>query len=163
MVFLRTFDGLTQVDVRADADGAARLGLPTQPNTVAPVGDGRAALWLGPDEWLVIDPSAQPRDLETALRGAADGAFVTTVDVSDNRLCFELSGAGARDVLQAGCPIDLDPPAFGPARCAQTLLARASVVVWQTDDAPTYRLLVRPSFAPYLERWLEETIAAGVA
>jgi sarcosine oxidase subunit gamma len=58
--------------------------------------------------------------------------------------------------LAFGCSLDLEAPSFRPGRCAQTLLARAGVIVWQTDDAPTYRLLVRPSFVAYVLAWLDD-------
>ena len=51
---------LTQVNVRAASAVAERVGealgvaLPLDPNTVHTRGE-RSALWLGPDEWLVID------------------------------------------------------------------------------------------------------------
>jgi sarcosine oxidase gamma subunit len=32
------------------------------------------------------------------------------------------------------------------------------VLLQQVDDTPTYQLLVRPSFADYVERWLFEGI-----
>lgn len=147
-----------QVDLRVDpVDPAAnRIGellgtpLPVVPNT-----GSEAVLWLGPDQWLVFGASEQ--ELRTAL-GDTPGSVV---DVSANRVVFELSGPGARDVLEQGCAIDLHPRAFGPGRCAQTLLARANVVLHQVDDVPTYRLLVRPSFAGYLRLWLRDALPAA--
>ncbi len=46
---------LAQVDLRADPALASRLpfALPLEPN-VWTAGGGREALWLGPDEWLVV-------------------------------------------------------------------------------------------------------------
>jgi sarcosine oxidase subunit gamma len=35
-----------------------------------------------------------------------------------------------------------------------TQVGPVPVVLWQTDDVPTYRLLPRSSFADYLARWL---------
>ena len=147
-----------QVDLRVDpVDPAAnRIGellgspLPVVPNT-----GSEAVLWLGPDQWLVFGASEQQ------LRAALGDTTGSVVDVSANRVVFELSGPGARELLEQGCAIDLHPRAFGPGRCAQTLLARANVVLHQVDDAPTYRLLVRPSFAGYLRRWLRDALPAA--
>jgi sarcosine oxidase subunit gamma len=47
-----------------------------------------------------------------------------------------------------------------PGSCAQTLVARANVLLQQMDDAPTYRLFVRPSFAAYLAAWLADARSA---
>ena len=57
-------------------------------------------------------------------------------DVSAQRTTLELSAPGARDVLAQGCSLDLHPRAFGPGDCAQTLLARAAVILHQTELDP---------------------------
>jgi sarcosine oxidase subunit gamma len=87
----------------------------------------------------------------------------SVVDVSAARTTLELAGPRARDVLEHGCALDLHPRAFGPGQCAQTLLAKANVVLHQVDDAPTYRLLVRPSFARYLVAWLLDAMTESTA
>lgn len=145
-----------QLDVRVDEAGAAAVGdalgapLPLEPNTLS----GRA-LWLGPDEWLVVSEEEPPGPLEAAL-AALPG--VTVVDLSANRRALELRGPEAADVLAGGCALDLHPRAFGPGRCAQTLLAGVPVILWQVD-VDVYRVLVRPSFAPYLAAWLADATA----
>jgi sarcosine oxidase subunit gamma len=161
---------LPQVDVRFDASDAAlveRLATattarpPRTPNTVAAADDGEGHwLWLGPDEWLIVGPeggaAAVGPAIETALREAAGEAFLTTVDVSANRIGLEVAGPDARALLAFGCALDLDHPASGAGRCAQTMVARAGVILWAVDELPTYRLLVRPSFVAYLQAWLED-------
>ncbi len=92
------------------------------------------------------------------MRHALGEDHGAVVDVSAQRTALRLSGPCAREVLQHGCPIDLHPRAFGPGRCAQTLLARAQVVLYQTDEAPTYLILVRASFAEYLAEWLMDAM-----
>ena len=57
-----------------------------------------------------------------------------------------------KELLAKGCPLDLDPPAWGVGSCAQTLLARAQVILHERRS--TTGLLVRPSFADYLLDWL---------
>ncbi len=168
---LRELPFRAHVDIRLDpADVTARTAvesvvgeLPLAPNTVNG-GPDAAVLWLGPDEWLVFGPADGAHALEAQLVTATDGLGVSIVDVSANRTTLELSGLGAREILESGCPLDLDPRAFGPGQCAQTLLARANVVLWQTSDRPdpVYRLLVRPSFAAYVAAWIEDA-AEGVA
>ena len=137
---------------------AAALGvaLPVVANTASGDPDGRHALWLGPDEWLVLGPAGDAPAIEAAVRGAAEDSFVVTVDVSANRVAFELAGPDARELLESGCPIDLHPRAFAAGSCAQTLLARANILLHQVSDEPRYRVWIRPSFARYLAAWLDD-------
>lgn len=165
---IREVPFLAQLDLRVDpADAAARAAiesvigpLPLAPNTFH--GSANASvLWLGPDEWLVVGPPGGEAALEAQLREAlgALGPAVAIVDVSANRTTIELSGPAARDMLEQGCPLDLERD-VRPGSCAQTLVARANVIVAQIDDAPTYRLFVRPSFAAYLAAWLADARSA---
>jgi heterotetrameric sarcosine oxidase gamma subunit len=129
-------------EVELDAQVSVRGEPPMAPNSV--VGD---AVWLGPDEWLVLGG----REQDHADQPAA-------VDVSANRTCLELSGEGAADVLARGCALDLHPSVFPPGRCAQTLVARTQVILYRPEEH-TFRLLVRPSFAEYLRAWLRDAMA----
>ena len=126
---------------------AIGLALPVTPNTTT--GDGGiTALWLGPDEWLVL--------------GGCESNYpevAATVDVSANRVCFELAGEDVEDVLAQGCSLDLHPALFSPGRCAQTVLAKAQVILHRTEPE-TFRIFVRPSFAPYLRSWLEDALTS---
>jgi sarcosine oxidase, subunit gamma len=140
MAALRELELPPQVAVRGDPPP----GFPVEPNTTARFGD-RLVFWLGPDEWLVL--------------GGAESDYpdaAAAVDVSASRVAFELSGPGAAEVLAQGCSLDLD--ALDPCGCAQTLLARAQVLLHRAD-AETFRILVRPSFAGYLRAWLEDATA----
>lgn len=150
---------LAQVSLRVDPSGAAAraveqaLGLtlpaPTSASGVDTAAGARAALWLGPDEWLLVGPADTAANLLDAARPAR-----SAVDVSANRTTVEVRGRLARDLLEKGVALDLHPRSFHAGHVAVTLLARAPVVLWQTEDAPAYRLLVRGSFAGYLADWL---------
>lgn len=138
---------------------ATGLGLPTTANTVATAGD-LAALWLAPDEWLIVGPAdAATAGREAALAGtlrvALAGQHVAVTDVSEARTIIAVSGPRARDLLAKGTSIDLHPREFGPGRCAQTGLASTNVILRQIDDRPGYEIHVLDSFADYLWSWLE--------
>ena len=156
---------LTQLTVRvtpgtpAAAAAARALGapLPLAPNTTS-AGESVDVLWMGPDEWLVVAPPGTQRHRE-ALKRALGADHATVVDVSAQRTAIDLAGANARDVLLKGCALDLHPRAFSVGRCAQTLLARAQVILHARTDEPAYRVFVRASFAGYLAEWLLD--AAG--
>jgi sarcosine oxidase subunit gamma len=153
---------LAQVNVRLDAKGAAAdavglaldLQLPLEPNTVVRNGE-LTALWLGPDEWLLVGPPGIQRELERRIRAAAGDEPVSVTDVSAQRTTLLVTGPRARDLLAHGCPLDLHPRVFGPGRCAQTTLARTQVVLVARDDPRAgFWVLVRSSFAGYLTDWL---------
>ena len=132
---------------------------PTEPNTAIVSDDGtRHVLWLGPDEWLVVaEPGTAPA-LEGVIRAAIGDARGAVVDVSANRTTLSVSGPRARALLAFGCSLDLDERRFKPGMCAQTLLARANVIIVPVGPAvePAFRVLVRPSFAAYLAAWLTD-------
>ncbi|GEC10164.1 sarcosine oxidase subunit gamma [Streptomyces spinoverrucosus] len=153
---------LAQLNVRMDAKGAAAeavglaldLQLPLQPNTVVRAGE-LTALWLGPDEWLLVGPPGSERDLESRIRQAAGDEFVSVIDVSAQRTTLLVTGPRAHDLLAHGCSLDLHPRAFGPGRCAQTTLGRTQVVLVARDDPRAgFWVLVRSTFAGYLADWL---------
>ncbi|MDO0930535.1 sarcosine oxidase subunit gamma family protein [Streptomyces sp. DG2A-72] len=117
-----------------------------------------AVVWLGPDEWLVLS-QADATALAAELTEALGGDPGSVVDVSANRTTLELTGPAARQVLEKGCPLDLHPRVFGPGRAVSTTVGPVAVLLWQVDDAPTYRLFPRSSFADYLARWLIDAMS----
>ena len=131
---------LAQVDVRAAPD-LVPFAAPAE-NAVSAWND-RDVLWLGPDEWLVVaEPEAGPaisRELEDAL----SGHHRSILDVSANRIVFEL--IDGLEALSSGCGLDLHPTRWRPEMCAQTLFGGAQVILHQRDERTT-RVFVRPSF-----------------
>jgi sarcosine oxidase, subunit gamma len=158
---LTTVPFLAQVDLRLDAAHVRRAPypLPIEPNTAWEEG-GRAALWLGPDEWLVLSPPMAGPEIVAELEQALAGLHRSIVDVSANRVALELSGPARFDLLSTGCPIDLHHRAWSPGMCAQTLFGRAQVILHERAD--TTGILVRPSFADYVIDRLLGAAAAGV-
>ena len=137
------------------AESVLGLALPTKPNTTAESGD-LLALWLGPDEWLIVTLPDARTALAASLESALDGIHAAVTDVTGGQTVISVTGPNARDVLAKGCPLDLHPSAFRPGDCAQTLLAKANVTLRCVDDAPSYELIVRRSFADYAALWLQD-------
>ena len=163
---IRELAFVSQLNLRVDPkddDAVQRItaalgfALPVTPNEVGARGD-RRALWLGPDEWLVVGPDGQQAAVEQELRNGLNGAFGSVTDVSANRTLLEIRGAKARAGLAHGIAIDLDPRSFGPIRCAQTLLAKAQVII-ECRDKSGLILYVRASFATYAADWLLDAVA----
>lgn len=141
----------------AAVSGVLGLGLPTRPGVAA--ADGLAALWLGPNEWLVVGGVDREADLAARLGDALAGHHAAVTNVTDNWTVFALSGPKALDVLSKGCPLDLHRRAFPAGSVAQSVVCHADVILHRLDDAdgaPRLRVYVRRSFAQYLWDWLAD-------
>ena len=137
--------------VRA-VEQALGQSLPVEPNTISA---GRHQVcWLGPDEWLVVTPVATAAELAGQLEQALSSTHASVNDVSGGQIALMLRGAKCRELLARGCTLDLHPREFQVGDCAQSGLARASILIALVDDAPTFMLVVRRSFSDYLCRWL---------
>ncbi len=138
------------------AESVLGFGLPTKPNTVAAKGE-LLALWLGPDEWHVVTLPAAQTPLLDSLETALNGTHFAVTDVTGGQTVITVSGPRAHDVLAKGCPLDLHPTVFKPADCAQTLVAKANVIIHCADNSPpSFELIVRRSFAEYTALWLND-------
>ncbi len=124
--------------------------LPTVACRAETAGD-RAALWLGPDEWLLL---ANEID-ETALQSALQDRPAALVDVSDRTLFYKLSGPLAARTLNCGCPLDLDLAHFPVGMCTRTVLEKAEIILWRTGPEE-FQIGVWRSFAAYARGLLEE-------
>ncbi len=150
------FDG-ADTALASALEGALGFALPAKPNTSAVAG-GVTALWLGPDEWLVVTAEGREARVAAALRQALAGAGAVT-EVGDARTVIALAGPRAREVLMKGCSLDLHASVFTPGRCAQSAVARAQAILHLVDKRPEFELYVQRSFAEYLWRWLEDAAA----
>jgi sarcosine oxidase, subunit gamma len=148
--------------LRGGPEAAARVGSafgaapPLEPLRSATEGQ-RSALWMGPDEWLLIAEDA-PAALGSALEAALTSIPHALVDVSHRQSAIELSGRGAARLLNAGVPLDLDPSAFLVGMVARTLLTKAEIVLWRRETE-MFRVEFSRSFGPYVIAIL--TQAAG--
>ncbi|KQV66199.1 sarcosine oxidase subunit gamma [Rhizobium sp. Root1220] len=146
----------TRVALRAPAESLAALSaslgvkVPNAPKTSGR-SQGRAALWLGPDEWLIIDESGA--DLMSGLANA--GVAHSATDVSHRNVAIIVSGPGAENTISAGCPQDLSLEAFPVGACSRTLFGKAEIVVLRTEE-DTFRVECWRSFADFVFGLLAE-------
>jgi sarcosine oxidase subunit gamma len=124
--------------------------LPETACRAATAGD-RAALWLGPDEWLLIAP--EPDDVAERFAGLA-GLPHALVGVGHRNTGLEIAGPEAATVLASGCPLDLDIEAFPVGMCTRTVLGKAEIVLWRTAPE-TFRIEVWRSFTAYVWQFLD--------
>jgi sarcosine oxidase, subunit gamma len=127
------------------------------PSRLGPAGEGvgRAALWLGPDEWLMIAEGADAAPLGEMLESVLDGTAHSLVDISHRQIGLIASGPAAARVLNDGCPLDLDLGAFPIGMAARTLFDKAEIVLWRRA-ATTFHIEAWRSFAPHVAALLAE-------
>ena len=116
---------------------------------------GRAALWLGPDEWLLIADGADAPNIGETLESVLEGTAHSLVDVSHRQIGLVASGPAAARVLNAGCPLDLSLNAFPVGFATRTLFDKVEIVLWRRAEA-TFHIEVWRSFAPWLAVSLAE-------
>jgi len=150
----------TRFIVRGGEKAIAALGpafgvaLPRAACRAETVGE-RSALWLGPDEWLLIAPEGEAADLAAIMARALKGEAASIVEISDRQVAIAAIGQKAAEAINAFNPLDLDLTAFPVGRCTRTVFAKAEIVLWRTG-ADEFRIEVWRSFAPYVLGCLEE-------
>jgi sarcosine oxidase subunit gamma len=118
-------------------------------------GDKRAALWLGPDEWLLMSDGADALHIGEVLESVLDGTAHSLVDVSHRQIGLIASGPAAARVLNAGCPLDLGLKAFPVGMATRTLFDKAEIVLWRRAE-DVFHIEIWRSFAPFLAASLAE-------
>lgn len=134
---------------------SAAIGVPLPTGACRASTSGRSvALWLGPDERLLLTPPDAPAPK------LPDSVIGSIVDVSHRQVAITLSGPRAEEILASGCPLDLAIGAFPVGACTRTLFHKAEVVLWRT--APDrFHIEVWRSFARYVEALLIEAEREG--
>jgi len=139
---------------RAAAGEAFGVPLPESPCRANSV-DSRAALWLGPDEHLLLGPAGDTRTLGAGLAAALTGIAHSLVDVSSRQIALQVSGPHAGVILNTGCPLDLDIAEFPTGMCARTLFGKADIIL-RRKSATEFHLEVWRSFSDYVLGCLQE-------
>jgi sarcosine oxidase subunit gamma len=114
-----------------------------------------AALWLGPDEQLLLAPVTDGETVAAKLHAALGALPHSLVDMSHRQIALEVSGPTAQTLLSAGCPLDLHIASFPIGMCTRTVFGKADIVLWRTG-AESFHVEVWRSFADYVARFLTE-------
>lgn len=138
--------------------------LPLEHNTFVDH-QGLLVFWLGPDEWLIVCAEGEQTRLRDDLRTALEECFCAITDVTGGNTMLAISGTSADELIRKGCTIDVHASVFGPGQCAQTMMAKTAVLLFEQDDKAAsdavanfrdFRIIVRRSFADYLGVWLQD-------
>jgi sarcosine oxidase subunit alpha len=159
-VSMRLLAPTTRLSVRAGAAAATAIGLaigvllPTVPCRSVIARD-RAALWVGPDEWLIHAPE-DAADLAAQVKQATMSHPASIIDVSQQSEALEIAGPNAAWCLNAFCALDLDATVFPVGMCTRTLLGKAPVVLWRLAS-DVFHVDVPRSLLAYAWACLEES------
>lgn len=132
----------------------AGLTPPEAANRIATNGD-RHALWMGPDEVMLLVEAGAEAQLITTMQKALQDEHCAIVDVTDALCAVSLTGRHVRDVLAKGCPLDLHADIFTAGTCAQSLLSHAGVTL-ACLDTDSFILIGRTSFTAYITSFLAD-------
>ena len=149
----------TRIVVRARPEALAEakkilgIALPTKPKTSVVKGELHC-LWIGPDEWLVVDAegSALPAKFEKA-----GNAKIAAVDVSHRNTAILVSGPRAADAINSGCPQDLSLAAFPVGAASRTLIGKAEMILYRTGENE-FRVECWRSFSDYVWKYLVDAV-----
>ena len=136
---------------------AGRLSPPRGPKAL--VRDGLTFVATSPDSWLVLKDEADAtwaRDFAVSF-----GDLASVSDLSGSYGVLHLTGAGARDLLQRGVPIDLHPSTFPPGSAAVSLIAHVDVVLWADPAGDGFFVAVFRSYAASFMHWLTTAAESG--
>jgi sarcosine oxidase subunit gamma len=165
--------GLTQLPYLRPVAQRARLSLRGELSTLAgalaptgtPIsqsvcraveGDGCVALWLGPDEQLLLVEEGHGPRVAQILCERLAAVPHSLVDISQRQVAFEVVGPTARTLLASGCPLDLREEAFPVGMCTRTLFDKSEIVLWRSGPG-VFHVEVSRSFAAYVTGLLAQT------
>ncbi|MDZ7710937.1 MAG: sarcosine oxidase subunit gamma family protein [Roseovarius sp.] len=149
---------LSSKEVKDAVKKAVGLGIPAQRQALE--GQGTAALWMSPDELLLMCPYDEVAGTIATLEEALEGQHFLAVNVSDARTFLRISGAGARETLAKLCPVDLSRDAFTPGMFRRTRMAQIPAAFW-LDESGTFHLICFRSVADYAFNLLKTNALPG--
>ncbi len=108
--------------------------------------DGRHALCLGPDDWLLMVQENDAGEVFKRFSSLNGSVLHSLVDVSHRTVGIEISGPGAALMINCGCPLDLDK--FEIGACTRTVLDKIEIILMR-HERDVFQLEIVRSFAPY--------------
>jgi sarcosine oxidase subunit gamma len=120
----------------------------------------RGAVWMAPDELLLLMPYADAPEAVGRLGEALAGQHHLALDVSDMRAVLRLTGPLAGEVLAKGVPCDLRERAFPPGSARRTTTAGIAVALWRPEPE-LWEIAAFRSQAAHLMAFLEDGARPG--
>jgi sarcosine oxidase subunit gamma len=135
------------------------IDLPKLPRTSHSFGEVKA-LWLSPDQWLILCAYSKAATLQAELSTALKDIHALAVDVSDMRSVIRLEGEGAREVLMKGGSLDFTDGALAPGYVRRMRFAEIAALVHIVEHN-IIDLYVFRSYAQYAFDFLQKAARNG--
>ena len=135
--------------------------LPTEANT-STSGETLTALWLSPDEWMLVSNEAMSEDTNTykaeddLIKNISKINLGAVTDVSDQFVMINIKGSKVFDLLATGSPFNFNEFKNKKGSVVQTILSHIDVIIHLTEINDV-NLLVRRSFSEHLFSWLKDS------
>lgn len=120
------------------------------------------ALWMSPDEALLLCDYNAVEDTLERIKAQLDGKHFLAVDVSDARVAVKVTGeaAAVREVLAKLTPTDMRANAFRVGTVRRTRLAQVPAAIWFEDEGTAIVVAFR-SVADYVFRLISDAADGG--
>ncbi|KAF0676703.1 sarcosine oxidase subunit gamma [Profundibacterium mesophilum] len=120
----------------------------------------KGALWMSPDELLLLCERDGAGALVARIGEALDGLHHLVADMSDARAVFTLEGEEYREVLAKLGPADMSPRGLAHGEVRRTRLGQIPAALWLRGDTRAEVICFR-SVAGYLHDLLWQAAAPG--
>ena len=135
--------------------------LPTEAST-STSGEALTALWLSPDEWMLVSNETIGEDTNTykvednLINNISKANLGAVTDVSDQFVMINIKGSKVFDLLATGSPFNFNEFKNKKGSVVQTILSHIDVIIHLTE-INSVNLLVRRSFSEHLHSWLNDS------
>jgi len=135
--------------------------LPTEANT-STSGESLTALWLSPDEWMLISNKIISKDTNTyevednLIKNISKTRLGAIIDVSDQFVMINIKGSKVFDLFASGSPFNFNKFMNKKGSVVQTIMSHIDVIIHHTE-INNVNLFVRRSFSEHLHSWLNDS------
>jgi len=135
--------------------------LPIEANT-STSGESLTALWLSPDEWLLVSNEIVSEDSnnyeveDNLINNISKVNLGAVTDVSDQFVMINIKGSKVFDLFATGSPFNFNVFKNKKGSVVQTILSHIDVIIHLTE-INNVNLLVRRSFSEHLHSWLNDS------
>ena len=135
--------------------------LPTEASTSSS-GEALTALWLSPDEWMLLSNEAVSEDTNTyevednLINNISKVNLGAVTDVSDQFVMINLKGIKVFNLLATGSPFNFNDFKDKKGSVVQTILSHIDVII-HLKEINEVNLLVRRSFSEHLYSWINDS------